>query len=85
MEVLQRLAVCYGVGVTDILRPTGVLDDQHLDRYAERLNHLEHSYQYLLADPRLKTVPKPTDPMPPETKRFLVTVYERLTGKKLLQ
>ena len=85
VEVVQRLAVCYRVGVTDILRPTGILDDQHLDPYADRINRLEHSYQYLLADPRLRTLPKPTDPVPPETKRFLVTVYERLTGKKLLQ
>ena len=85
VKVVQRLAVCYRVAMTDILKPTGILDDDHLDPDAERVNHLEHSYHYVLADPRFRTLPKPTDPVPPETKRFLVNVYERLTGKKLLQ
>ena len=85
VEVVQRLAVCYRVAMTDILRPTGILDDDHLDPEAERANHLEHSYHYVLDDPRFRTLPKPTDPVPTETKRFLVNVYERLTGKRLLQ
>ena len=85
VEVVQRLAVCYGVRMTDILGPAGILDDRHLDPYGDRINRLEHSYQYVLADPKLRTLPRPTDPVPPETKRFLVTVYERLTGKRLLQ
>lgn len=85
VQVVQRLAVCYRVAMTDILRPTGILDDDHLDPEAQRVNHLEHSYHYVLADPRFRTLPKPTDPVTPETKRFLVNVYERLTGKSLLQ
>ena len=85
VDIVRKLAVCYGVRMIDLLRPTGVLDDQHLDPSQLRVNHLEHSYQYVLADPRFRTLPRPTDPMPPETKRFLVNVYERLTGKTLLQ
>ena len=84
VEIVRKLAACYGVRTTDILRPAGILDDDHMDPYAERKNHLEHSYQYVLADPRFRALPKPAEPVPPETKRFLVNVYERLTGKTLL-
>ena len=82
-KVLKRLAALYGVGVQDLFMKAGYLEEgegPEVDETAE----VERAYQYVLADPVFRVGTRPRGPLSIESKRFIVELYERYSGKRLL-
>ena len=86
-KLLRRLAALYGVGVQELLRKAGYLDrggeegeEPEVDETAE----VERAYQYVLADPVFRVGTRPRGPLSIDSKRFIVELYERYSGKRLL-
>jgi transcriptional regulator with XRE-family HTH domain len=82
-DILRRLAKAYEVPVEDLLVTAG-----YLENGAEKgitREKIEQAFTHVISDPhfrhgtRLKGVR-----LGPEAKRFIVEVYEKLTGRKLL-
>lgn len=83
-RILKRLAVLYGVGAGELLRRAGHMQaDNEIPRTDEALD-IERAYRFVLDDPRFRVGTRPSGHLSPETKRFIVEMYERLTGKRLL-
>lgn len=81
-NVLKRLAPLYRVSVRDLLERAG-----HLVETPEEVpedEEVERAYQFVLSDPRFRFGTRPRGEMDTECKRFIVQMYETLTGKKLL-
>ena len=82
VNLLNKLAILYGVDPTELLHRANRLgsgdpsDDNPLE--------VERAYRYVMADPVLHMGTRPDGPMPLKTKRFIVEMYERYTGKRLL-
>ena len=82
-RLLRRLAALYGVGIQELFRKAGYLDraeESAVDQTAE----VERAYQYVLADPVFRVGTRPRGPLSMESKRFIVELYERFSGKRLL-
>ena len=86
-KLLRRLAALYGVGVHELLRKAGYLDrggeegeEPEVDETAE----VERAYQYVLSDPVFRVGTRPRGPLSIDSKRFIVELYERYSGKRLL-
>ena len=45
---------------------------------------VERAYQYVLSDPVFRVGTRPRGPLSIESKRFIVELYERYSGKRLL-
>ena len=45
---------------------------------------VERAYRFVLDDPRFRVGTRPSGPLSMASKRFIVEMYERLTGKRLL-
>ena len=85
-NVLKRLGSLYGVEVQDLLQRAGFLEDP--DDVAARDDEpqeVERAYQYVLADPKFRVGTRPSGPLSLEAKRFIVEMYERFTGKRILE
>ena len=82
-KILKRLAALYGVGVQELFKKAGYLEEgkePEVDETAE----VERAYQYVLADPVFRVGTRPRGPLSIESKRFIVELYERYSGKRLL-
>lgn len=81
--ILRRLAPAYGVPVRDLLEVAGFLDEPEAVRSDGE--HLEWAFQCVLSDPeyRFGTRLRGTE-LPPDAKRFIIEVYQKATGRKLL-
>ncbi len=83
VNLINKLSILYGVDVNDLLQLARRLgsgdprDDEPLE--------VERAYQYVLADPVFRVGTRPDGPMTLKTKRFIVEMYERYTGKRLLE
>ena len=85
-RVLQRLASAYGVGLETLLREAGHLDYQASpSEYATPPMEVERCYQFVMADARFMATTKPSGELTLETKRFIVEMYQELTGKTFLK
>lgn len=84
-KVLRRLAVQYGVGLQELLRKAGYLDTGGAEPEADEATEVERAYDYVLSDPVFRVGTRPRGPLSMESKRFIVELYERYTGKRLLQ
>jgi len=45
---------------------------------------VERAFNYVISDPRYQSGTRVTGPITTEVKRFVVEMYEKATGKKLL-
>ena len=81
-NVLRRLAATYGVDAHDLLRRAGHLDIE--DSSGSQGEELDWAFDFVLRDPRFRLIVKPDEPMNGKAKRFIVEMYEKLTGKRLL-
>ena len=81
--VLRRLAAYYGVPLHTLFRKAGYMDDEGQERPDEAAD-VERAYQYVLADPVFRVGTRPRGPLSVESKRFIVELYERYSGKRLL-
>ena len=85
-SVLKRLATLYGVDVQDLLERAGFLDEpEGVEARDDEPQEVERAYQYVLADPKFQVGTRPSGPLSLEAKRFIVEMYERFTGKRLLE
>jgi transcriptional regulator with XRE-family HTH domain len=82
-SLLRKLAVAYNVDPEDLLRRAGHLGGA--GQYAEEAEEVERAYQYVLADPQFRVGTRPDGPLSLNAKRFIVEMYERFTGKRLLE
>ena len=85
-RLLTRLAGLYGVPVHPLLARAGYLgpDEAAADPALGDPRDVERAYQFVLADPKFRVGTRPTGPLTLGAKRFIVEMYERLTGKVLL-
>ena len=83
-KVLRRLAALYGVGVQELLRKAGYLDREGEEPEVDETAEVERAYRYVLADPVFRVGTRPRGPLSVESKRFIVELYERYSGKRLL-
>lgn len=84
-EVLKRLAPAYNVPVRDLLKAAGYMDDlREVKSALSDEEEVERAFQYVITDPRYQSGTRVTGPITIEVKRFVVEMYEKATGKKLL-
>ena len=83
ISVLRRLAALYGVDVKRLMRSAGYLDNEEGQADNDPLE-VDRAYRYVLEDPEFRFGTRPRGPLDIEAKRFIVEMYERLTGKRLL-
>lgn len=84
-EVLKKLAPAYNVPVRDLLKAAGYMDDiREVKPALSDEEEVERAFQYVVTDPRYQSGTRVTGPITTEVKRFVVEMYEKATGKKLL-
>jgi transcriptional regulator with XRE-family HTH domain len=84
-EVLKKLAPAYNVPVRDLLRAAGYLDDiKEIKSVLSDEEEVERAFGYVISDPRYQSGTRVTGPITTDVKRFIVEMYEKATGKKLL-
>ena len=83
--LLKRLAALYSVDVRVLMERAGHLDNETEGDPAEEPLEVERAYRYVLADPAFRVGTRPDGPISLKTKRFIVEMYERYTGKRLLE
>ena len=81
-EILRKLAPVYNVPVRDLLEAAGLLDEGTPGITEEE--EVEMAFQFVMNDPRYKSGTRLSGPITLEVKRFIVEMYEKATGKKLL-
>ena len=83
-RLLRRLATLYGVGVHGLLQKAGYLESEGEVPEADEATEVERAYRYVLSDPVFRVGTRPRGPLSIESKRFIVELYERYSGKRLL-
>jgi transcriptional regulator with XRE-family HTH domain len=82
-DLLRKIAPAYGTSIRDLLTKAGYLDEPEI-KMGEQ-DRIEWAFQAVAADPdyRFGTSLKTPD-LTLEAKRFIIEVYEKATGRKLL-
>ena len=83
-NILKRLAPVYGATIRDLMERAGFLETVETPPLLDEAQEVERSYQFVLADPRFRFGTRPSGELTLEAKRFIVEMYEKLTGKRLL-
>ncbi len=81
-EILKKLAVVYKVPVRILMEEAGYLEDN--DIYFLKDVDITRAYEYVINDPNYKystLIPKNIDI---SVKCFIIEMYEKATGKKLV-
>jgi transcriptional regulator with XRE-family HTH domain len=82
-EMLKKLGAAYGVSVNDLLEKAGYLEKE--GKGAPELEQLQWAMNVIATDPTyrfgIRLDPKDLNV---ETMRFIVDLYQKTTGKKLL-
>ncbi|MFQ6122131.1 MAG: helix-turn-helix domain-containing protein [Dehalococcoidales bacterium] len=81
-DILKKLAPVYNVPVRDLLREAGYLEEAATELTEDE--EVEMAFQYVMNDPRYKSGTRIKGGLTTEIKRFIVEMYEKATGKKLL-
>ena len=84
LNVLRRLAAFYNVDLQFLVRRVGLLDNGQARPPVDEEVEVERAYQFVLADPVFRFGTRPRGPLATEAKRFIVEMYERFSGKRLL-
>ena len=82
-SLVLKLAEAYGVDGEELLRRAGHTG-QPAPNSRETLD-VERAFQYVLADPDFRVGTRPDGPLSTNSKRFIVEMYEKFTGKRLLE
>ena len=84
-NLLKRLATLYSVDIHVLMERAGYLDNEGEDADpADDPQEIERAFQYVLADPVFRFGTRPDGPLSLASKRFIVEMYERFSGKRLL-
>ena len=81
-DILRKLAPVYNVPARDLLRAAGLFDEESPSITEEE--EVEMAFQFVMNDPRYKSGTRLSGPLDLDVKRFIVEMYEKATGKKLL-
>jgi transcriptional regulator with XRE-family HTH domain len=82
-DVLKKLAPVYNVPVRDLLRAAGYLSEENREISEE--DEIEMAFQFVMNDPRYRSGTRlKNGELSLNVKRFIVEMYEKATGKKLL-
>jgi len=81
-DILKKLAPVYDVPVRDLLNAAGYLKDEEISLSEE--DEVDMAFRYVMNDPRYKSGTRIKGGITTEVKRFIVEMYEKATGKKLL-
>ncbi len=82
-NLLRKLAAAYKVDPEELLRQAGRLGQP--DPASEEALNVERAFQYVIADPAFRVGTRPDGPLTVNAKRFIVEMYERFTGRRLLE
>ncbi len=83
-RLLRKLSALYDVSVHELFRKAGYLDAVAEESRVDETAEVERAYQYVLSDPVFRVGTRPRGPLSVDSKRFIVELYERYSGKKLL-
>ena len=83
VNLLNKLSVLYGVDPAELLHRANRLGSS--DARDDEPLEVERAYRYVLADPQFRVGTRPDGPLSINAKRFIVEMYERFTGKRLLE
>lgn len=81
-EILKKLAPVYDVPVRDLLRAAGYLKEEDVSLSEEE--EVDMAFRFVMNDPRYKSGTRIKGGLTIEVKRFIIEMYEKATGKKLL-
>ena len=81
-DILKKLAPVYDVPVRDLLASAGYLREEDISLNED--DEVEMAFRYVMNDPRYKSGTRIKGGLTIEVKRFIVEMYEKATGKKLL-
>ena len=81
-DILKKLAPVYDVPIRDLLASAGYLKDE--DTSLSEEDEVEMAFRFVMNDPRYKSGTRIKGELNTEVKRFIVEMYEKATGKKLL-
>lgn len=83
-ELLRKIAPTYGASVKELLTMAGYLDEPEVKMSDQE--RIEWAFKCVISDPDYKfgTSLRTAGDLSLEAKRFIVEVYEKATGKKLL-
>ena len=84
-DVLKRLAPAYNVPVRDLLKAAGYMEDlKEIKSVLSDEEEVERAFNYVISDPRYQSGTRVSGPITTQVKRFVVEMYEKAPGKKLL-
>ena len=83
VTVVRKLAELYNVDARQLLRRAG--HGTQPDPYSDEAMDVERAYRFVLDDPAFRVGTRPDGPMTLSAKRFIVEMYEKFTGKRLLE
>jgi len=81
-DILKKLAPVFDVPVRDLLATAGYLKEEDISLSED--DEVEMAFRYVMNDPRYKSGTRIKGGLTVEVKRFIVEMYEKATGKKLL-
>ena len=81
-DILKKLAPVYDVPARDLMRSAGYLKDEDVSLSEE--DEVDMAFKFVMNDPRYKSGTRIKGGLTAEVKRFIVEMYEKATGKKLL-
>ena len=81
-DILKKLAPVFDVPVRDLLATAGYLKEEDISLSED--DEVEMAFRYVMNDPRYKSGTRIKGGINTEVKRFIVEMYEKATGKKLL-
>ncbi len=82
-NLVRKLAELYNVDAQQLLRRAG--HGPPPDPYGDEAMDVERAYRFVLDDPAFRVGTRPDGPMTINAKRFIVEMYEKFTGKRLLE
>lgn len=83
-ELMKKLAPLYRVPVAELMKAAGYLEDQGLEPRLSDAQEVDMAFKYVMSDPRYQSGTRVSGELTTEIKRFIVEMYEKATGKKLL-
>ena len=81
-DILKKLAPVYDVPVRDMMKAAGYLKNEDVSLSEE--DEVDMAFKFVMTDPRYKSGTRIKGGLTVEVKRFIVEMYEKATGKKLL-